>query len=125
MWPSRNRAAGSAVLPSSQTLHRSDLPLPSPCPASAGAQIIRRRRALDGRLFHVGATSLDVTFRRARDADPALPRVHFHDARATAITRLSKRLDPLELARMVGHSDLRSLLVYYRPAASEIAERLD
>jgi integrase len=90
----------------------------------AGAQIIRRRRALDGRLFHVGSASLDVTFRRARDAEPAMPRLHFHDARATAITRLSKVLDPLELARMVGHSDLSSLMIYYRPAASEIAERL-
>lgn len=49
----------------------------------------------------------------------------FHDARATAITRLSKRLDILELARMVGHRDPRSLMVYYRKSATDIAAKLD
>jgi len=49
----------------------------------------------------------------------------FHDARATAITRLAKKLDLLELARMVGHRDPRSLMTYYRESATEIANKLD
>lgn len=51
--------------------------------------------------------------------------LHFHDSRATAITRLARVLSPVELARMIGHRDLGSLLVYYRESASSIAERLD
>jgi hypothetical protein len=31
----------------------------------------------------------------------------------------------LELARMVGHRDIRSLLIYYRETASELALKLD
>lgn len=50
--------------------------------------------------------------------------LHFHDGRATAITRLSKRLDPLALARMVGHRNIAELLTYYRESMDEIAKRL-
>lgn len=69
-------------------------------------------------------TQLDVRFRKIRDA-AGITGLHFHDTRATAITRLSKRLDILELARMIGHRDLRSLMVYYRPDPDDIAKRLD
>ena len=48
----------------------------------------------------------------------------FHDARAEAITRLSKKLDILQLARMVGHKDLKMLSVYYRESAADIAKKL-
>ena len=50
--------------------------------------------------------------------------LHFHDSRAEAVTRLSKKLDILSLAKMIGHTDLRSLQVYYRPTASEVAKLL-
>ncbi|MCB1764228.1 MAG: site-specific integrase, partial [Gammaproteobacteria bacterium] len=49
----------------------------------------------------------------------------FHDTRHEAITRLSKKLDVLDLARMVGIRDLKILMVYYNATASEIAERLN
>ncbi|MGH8817104.1 MAG: hypothetical protein ACREX5_10975 [Achromobacter pestifer] len=49
----------------------------------------------------------------------------FHDARATALTRLAKKLSILELARMVGHRDPRSLMVYYRESGSGIAKKLN
>lgn len=48
----------------------------------------------------------------------------FHDLRATAITRLSKRLDVLQLAKMIGHKNPKMLMVYYRESAQDIAERL-
>ncbi|MEW5708725.1 MAG: site-specific integrase [Pseudomonadota bacterium] len=51
--------------------------------------------------------------------------LHFHDTRHEAITRLAKRIGVLDLARMVGHRDLRQLMVYYNETASEIAARLD
>jgi hypothetical protein len=50
--------------------------------------------------------------------------VHFHDSRAEAIWRLSKKLDILQLARIIGHRDLKSLMIYYHEPASEIARQL-
>lgn len=90
--------------------------------------IMRRRKLLHvvpdkRRVFHVEPDSLDVLFRRAR-LKAGLDGFTFHDARATAITRLAKVLDIHDLARMTGHRDLRSLLVYYRATADEISERL-
>jgi hypothetical protein len=31
----------------------------------------------------------------------------------------------MELARVIGHRDLRSLMVYYNPTAAELAGKLD
>lgn len=50
--------------------------------------------------------------------------VTFHDSRHTAITALARKVDVLDLARMVGHRDLRSLQIYYNAHASDIAKRL-
>ena len=87
-------------------------------------KMLRLRTARGKGVFHLSSQSLDVTFRRARKA-AGLSGFTFHDARATAITRLAKKLEPLDLARMMGHSDLSSLLTYYRESAASIAERLD
>lgn len=82
-----------------------------------------------GPAFHVAPGTLDTLFRRARDAAvlvcPSLATLHFHDSRSEAITRLSKRLDVLELARVIGHRDLRSLMAYYAPSVSDLAKKLD
>lgn len=86
---------------------------------------VRAARA-DGRIFHIDAATLGTLFRRAcAAADPPIVGVTFHDSRATAITRLAARLDPLELARMIGHRNLDELLTYYRESATTIAARLD
>jgi len=50
--------------------------------------------------------------------------LHFHDTRHEAITRLARKLDVLDLARMVGTRDLKVLMVYYNATPSEIAARL-
>lgn len=73
--------------------------------------------------FTLSSASLDVHFRDMRDK-AGLDHLHFHDTRRTAITRLSKKLNPLELAAMVGHKDLKMLLVYYNESAEEIARKL-
>jgi integrase len=78
----------------------------------------------DGRLFALSAGSLDALFRRVV-RQVLVPDVHFHDARATALTALSRRVDVLTLARISGHKNLQLLLsVYYRETAAEIAARL-
>ena len=58
--------------------------------------------------------------RRTQIAD-----LRFHDTRHEALTRLAKKLHVLDLARMVGHKDPRSLMIYYNATATEIANRLD
>lgn len=65
--------------------------------------------------------------RKAKDAEGkpvVIDDLHFHDSRAEAIFRLSKKLDVLELARMVGHRNIASLMIYYQTTADELAARL-
>ncbi len=79
---------------------------------------------LGGRLFKCKQESSAQSFRAA----VKLCGIHdmtFHDTRHTAITRLARKLQPLELARMVGHKNLNQLLTYYNETASELAARLD
>lgn len=73
--------------------------------------------------FGLQSKSMDALFRKAKDK-AGIEGLHFHDTRATAITRLARKLDILDLARMVGHKDLRMLQVYYRDSAEAIAARL-
>lgn len=63
-------------------------------------------------------------FRKFRDRT-GIKDLTFHDSRHEAITRLARKLDVLDLARMIGHRDPRSLMIYYNATASEIASRLD
>jgi len=76
------------------------------------------------KLFTVSSTNADTLFREARDPLP-IENLCFHDTRHEAITRLARKLEILDLARTIGHKDLRSLLIYYNATASEIAGRLD
>ena len=68
-------------------------------------------------------SQVDALFRKAR-ARCGIQDLHWHDARATAITRLARRLDILDLARMIGHANLGELRTYYRERAEDIAARL-
>lgn len=77
-----------------------------------------------GGSFGLSAQQLDVNFRKARDR-AGIEGVTFHDSRHLAVTRLSKRLDVLALARMTGHRDLKQLQRYYNESAAELAGRLD
>lgn len=74
--------------------------------------------------FDVKAGSADALFRRGRDA-AGFHGVHFHDARSEGLTRLSKKFDVLSLARIVGHRDLKSLMIYYNETAEDMAKKLD
>jgi integrase len=49
----------------------------------------------------------------------------FHDSQHLAVTRLAKKLDILDLARAIGHRDLRQLQDYYNETTDNIAKRLD
>lgn len=74
-------------------------------------------------VFTVEPASADTLFRKAVKK-AGIANLHFHDSRSEAITRLSRKLDVLELARQVGHRDLKSLLIYYAPSAEDMAKKL-
>lgn len=94
-------------------------------PLSPTAVSIVKALLKDGRekLFLLSNQSRDVLFRGARDA-AGLAGLNFHDSRSEAISRLSKKMDVLELARVVGQRDIKSLMHYYRADAAAIARRL-
>ena len=50
--------------------------------------------------------------------------LHFHDSRHEAITRLSKKMDVLDLARTVGTRALKTLMTYYDRSAADLAKQL-
>lgn len=75
-------------------------------------------------LFRLKSASADAMFRKVRN-DLGIEDLHFHDTRHEATTRLARKLDVLDLARMTGHRDPRSLMVYYNATATEVAGRLD
>jgi len=74
-------------------------------------------------LVRVTSEVASATFQKAcRTA--GISDLHFHDTRHEAITRLAKKLDVMDLARMIGHRDLKSLMIYYNATPAEIAAAL-
>lgn len=74
-------------------------------------------------LFGLSAASRDALFRKAKEK-AGIADLTFHDTRHEAITRLAKKLQPLDLARMTGHTNLQELMTYYNESAENIAQRL-
>ena len=79
----------------------------------------------DGLPVPITAQSLDVLFRRYRPAE--LGHIHFHDTRHTALTKLAKKINnPMDLAKISGHKDLKILLnTYYNPDDDHLMSLLD
>lgn len=75
-------------------------------------------------VFGLTSAQLDALWRKLRDRAGVVG-LTYHDSRHVAIVRLSKKLDVLALARMVGHRDIRQLQTYYSETAEELAKRLD
>lgn len=107
------------VVEKSKSGDRRDVPL-----SRRAVELLELLQGRAGRLLQVGRDTASVLFRRAR-IDAGIDDLRFHDTRHEALTRLARRLDVLDLARMVGHRDPRSLMIYYNATASEIASRLD
>lgn len=73
--------------------------------------------------FELTPATLDVHW-RGLCAKAGVTGLHFHDLRGTCATRLSKKLNILQLARMLGHKDTKMLLTYYRETAEDVAKLL-
>lgn len=112
-----NRDLRTVHLPRTKNGLARDVPLSS--------EALRLLEALpqDDPVFGLTSRDLDAAFRAVK-ARAQIEGLTFHDSRHAAITRLSKKLDVLALARMVGHRDIRMLQVYYNESAADIAARL-
>lgn len=89
--------------------------------SSKARQIIATMPKVGSRVFMVQPGTFDNYWRAVRPAG-----LHFHDTRATALSRLAPKFQPMELAKISGHRDLNMLLnTYYRPTPDELADRLD
>lgn len=78
-----------------------------------------------GDRFGLTPAILDALWRKARDR-AQIQDLHFHDLRASALTRMAKIFNPLELAKISGHKDLNLLSnTYYREDVATFAARLD
>ena len=75
------------------------------------------------KVFKSNQASSGTIFRRCLK-QAKITGLTFHDSRHEALTRLARKLEVLDLARMVGHRDPRSLMIYYNATAEEIAARL-
>lgn len=117
-WPDVHEEKRYVVLPRTKNGDRREVPL-----SARALEILAVLPRSDGPCFGLDAAQRDALFRKARDK-AGLSGFTFHDTRATAIWRLSKKLDVLQLARMIGHRDINSLRHYYAESAEEIARLL-
>lgn len=98
---------------------------PRDVPLTRHAIRLLRPVANKDKCFALSSATLDALFRKARDK-LLIADLHFHDSRAEALTRLSRKVDVLTLSKISGHKDLRILQnAYYRETAEQIAARLD
>lgn len=83
-------------------------------------RIIKQLPKTFDNVFGVNAKQIDSHFRAAKD-DCLITGLHFHDSRANACTKLSKKIDIAGLARILGIKDFKIILVYYRETAEDQA----
>lgn len=75
--------------------------------------------------FGLKAEPLSTIFRRTTRA-LEIDNLHFHDSRREALTRMAKKVNVMDLAKISGHKDIKILLnTYYAPDAASLADLLD
>ena len=117
-WKDVHLAKQFVHLPKTKNSDERDVPL-----STEAVKIIKALPKMDGPCFNLNERTRDALSRKCiRKA--AVDNLHFHDTRAEGIWRISKKLDVLQLARAIGHRDLKSLLIYYDESAEDMAKRL-
>jgi integrase len=107
------------VLPKTKTVKR-DVPL-----SRKAVRLINKMRGFDSKsVFSISSETRDALFRRARD-NAGLSGFTFHDARHTAATWISRKVDVLTLCKIFGWSSTTQALTYYNPKAHDVSEMLD
>jgi integrase len=113
-------ARGYLHLPVTKNGDARDVPL-----SSSAVALLRLlpAGAPDARVVPIQSGTLDALFREAvRKAGWA--GLHFHDTRREATSQFAARLSILELMRVTGHRNMKSLAVYYAEDAGELARKL-
>lgn len=86
---------------------------------------LRKEVGIVGQCFQISSALLDATFRKLKKM-AMREYLHFHDTRREALTRLSRKVDVMTLAKISGHKDISILQnVYYAPNMEEVAGLLD
>lgn len=86
--------------------------------------ILEKRKEAEPTIFGMTPQRADVNWRKLCSAAGVYD-LHFHDARHMAASQLSKKIDALALAKMLGHRDLKMLLnVYYKADAASLVDKL-
>lgn len=117
----RERVNGSvAHLPDTKNGNSRDVPL-----SGRAREILAAlpEGAPDAPAFGITPAQLDAHWRRLTSA-AGVKNLHFHDSRHTACLRLSKKLNTLQLTKMLGITDPRILMVYFNETAADIAPLL-
>jgi len=91
--------------------------------SKAALTLLKRLPSFGDTVFGLTSASIDALFRKATGRAEIVD-LHWHDSRHEAITRLAGKLEILELARMVGTRDLKTLSVYFNPTPKQIAAKL-
>lgn len=118
-WENVDLEQQTAHLPKTKNGHARTVPL-----SKEAVRLLELVKSKKKKVFEVSSSSLDAIFRDCRDK-ALINGLHFHDTRREALSRLSKKLDPFQLAKMSGHRDMRMLLnVYYQEDASVTAKLL-
>lgn len=89
------------------------------------ATLTRDKRPTDT-VFPITSHTLGVYYRKARKAAGlADANIRFYDAKHEGISRMAPKFrDAVELSKVTGHRDLKSLSVYYNPHVEELADKL-
>lgn len=120
-WRDAHLSKRFLTIQESKNGHKRDIPL-----SVRAGELLELMKGINDdrdRVFSVSDAERDALFRKYRPAH--LEHINYHDTRHEAVTRLARKLDVLELARMIGHRDLKSLMIYYNASAAEIADKLD
>jgi integrase len=104
-------------------LHKTKNGRPRDVPLSRAARAMLVELESFPRVFSMTPRQLDANWRKLR-AKAKVDGLTFHDSRHHAITQLAQRVEVLDLARIVGHTDLKMLMRYYNRSASDIADML-
>ena len=117
-WPNIHLDEQYVHLPYTKNGDARDVPL-----SLRACEILRALPTCFGPAFQISSKERSKEWWKVRDKT-SCRNLRFHDSRAEAIWRLSKKVDVLQLSRITGHRDLKSLMIYYNESASSMAKML-
>ncbi|GFE51571.1 integrase [Roseobacter cerasinus] len=75
-------------------------------------------------VFNLSSSQISSLWRKLRDR-AGVKDLTFHDSRHMAVSRMARKLHVLDLARVIGHRDIKMLMRYYNTSVEDLASQLD